>query len=243
MFFTVLNNLIFFKERTDVNVDVGSFLFTNDYFCFAVSYMILLAYNSTKEIFMKKNSTHVTKRLISKEIKDQYPDVYGYPTAEHLNSYIKVIDADGDTRYIPCNEQIFKKYDTLRRDEARRQDESSRCLLPSTRYTGLVVCRDNCKCCPLGRDSRIPPSVSIEKIAESGKEISLDSLTKTDDKLFLKSIFQQLDGADKLLLLQLYQGFTNKEIAKFLGITESALAKRRQRLFGQIQRKYHDNQL
>jgi hypothetical protein len=98
-----------------------------------------------------------------KKQKDLYPEVYGYGSLEqlkndpnnHLESYTTFVDADGDLRFVACTEEFFHFVRNEERNEVRRRDTATRCMVPSEKY-GLVKCRADCKHCPFKKDKDNP---------------------------------------------------------------------------------------
>ncbi len=127
---------------------------------------------------------------LSKQEKDKYPKIYGYGSVEQLEAdstrfgddpnnplthWVLMKDADKDVRFIPCTEEYFHWHRNEARNESRRKDTESRCLIPSKKY-GLIKCRENCHHCPYKQDKNNPEKITWD-YARTGTPISIDFMS------------------------------------------------------------------
>jgi len=187
---------------------------------------------------------------VTKTEKDKYPKLYGYGSIEQLQSdpenkethWVPYKDADGDLRFIPCAEKYFHQFRNEQRNEFRRRDTESRCLVHSELF-GLVKCRADCSQCSKTRDG-FP--ISIDYMREnydlefSDGSFEEEQTTRTEDeqKEYLWKLVSEFNETDQLILKYYNDGKTDAEIAAALGKARSTIQEKRVLLTNILKEKY-----
>jgi len=179
---------------------------------------------------------------LTKSTKDQYPKIYGYGSLEQLQNdpenklthWVAIRDADGDLRFIPCTEEYFHCHRNEERNEIRRKDTKSRCMIPSEKF-GLVKCRADCSQCSKVRDGF---SISMDymrenyefEFADGAHEEEREIRAEKDQSDFLWKLVSEFNETDQLILKYFNDGKTDAEIATELNKARSTIQERRNKL-------------
>jgi len=185
----------------------------------------------------------------TKSMKDQYPKIYGYGTLEQLQNdsenkltnWVPFKDADGDLRFIPCTEEYFHWYRNEERNEIRRKDTESRCMIPSEKF-GLVKCRADCSQCSKVRDGF---SISMDymrenydfEFADQSFEEERKKRAEQDQSDYLWKLVSEFNETDQLILKYFNDGKTDTEIAAQIGRGRSTVQERRVKLTSILKEK------
>ncbi len=186
---------------------------------------------------------------LSKELKNQNPKLYGYGSVEALQSdpkntlpcWVPMRDGDGDLRFIPCTEEYYHWHRNEERNERRRKDTESRCMVPSEKF-GLVKCRADCSQCPFTRTGFL---ISIDFMydnyefefadgsyeAEQGKEAEK---SQTD---LIWSLVDELEPTDQQIIKLFNKGKTDAAIAGVIKKSRSLVQLRRKQLIEELKEK------
>ena len=186
---------------------------------------------------------------LTKTEKNQNPKLYGYGSLEELQNdpdntlthWIPYKDADGDLRFIPCDEEYFHFHRNDVRNERRRRDTESRCLIPSEKF-GLVKCRADCSLCPKVRDG-LP--ISIDYMREQydfdfkgdSYEAKEEELYEQEQKDYIWNVVSELDPVDQKILKLFNAGKKDAEIAEVLNKSRSRIQERRVQLIDLLKEK------
>jgi DNA-directed RNA polymerase specialized sigma subunit len=186
---------------------------------------------------------------LTKAEKNQYPKLYGYGSLEQLQSdpnntlthWILYKDADGDYRFIPCDEAYYHAHRNEERNERRVRDLESRCLISSEKY-GLVKCRADCSLCPKVRDG-LPISIDYmrEQYEFEFKDVSYEAkkeeIHEQEQKDFIWNVVSELDSVDQKILKLFNAGKKDAEIAEALSKSRSRIQERRVQLIELLKEK------
>ena len=181
--------------------------------------------------------------------KNQNPKLYGYGSVEQLQSdpgnslthWISYKDADGDLRFTPCTETYFHWHRNEERNERRRKDLESRCMIPSDKF-GLVKCRSDCSVCPKVRDG-IPISMDYMlenydfEFPDGSHEDEREKRQEQDRADLIWRMVDELDPADQQILKLFNEGKTDAAIAEFMRKSRSMVQERRTKLIEMIKEK------
>lgn len=189
----------------------------------------------------------------SKTVKNQNPKLFGYGSIEQLladstrfgdnpkdplNHWVAIRDADGDLRFIPCTEEYFHFHRNEQRNERRRRDVESRCMIPSEKF-GLVKCRDDCNNCQRERNGN-PVSIdymfeeyNFEYSSEDYEE-ELEKRRKQEHEDQLWSHVNEFDESDQMILKLYNEGKTDSAIATILKKSRSMVQERRTKLIDML---------
>lgn len=151
-------------------------------------------------------------------------------------------NAEGEIRYAPCTREVANAIRNMDRNEVRRKDTESRCLVHSDRY-GLKKCREDCLNCPYNRVARDGKPVSLDELYEDFEfEPSDDSRESSEDgineKVLLKEIklwIDTLDDIDRTLADNFNE--TDVYIAELTRTSKQLIGYRRRRLIRYLQEK------
>jgi DNA-directed RNA polymerase specialized sigma24 family protein len=190
---------------------------------------------------------------LTKAEKNQNPKLYGYGSLEQLLSdpnnslthWIPYKDADGDLRFIPCEEDYFHFYRNDVRNERRRRDTESRCLIPSKKF-GLVKCRADCSLCPKVRDG-LPISIDYMRenydfdFKDGSYEEHQEQLKEQEQSDFIWNLVSEFNETDQLILKYFNEGKTDAEIAAELNKARSTIQERKTKLIKMLTEKYEKN--
>jgi len=190
---------------------------------------------------------------LTKTEKNQNPKLYGYGSLEQLQSdpdnklthWIPYKDADGDLRFIPCDKEYFHFHRNEERNERRRRDTESRCLIQSEKF-GLVKCRADCSLCPKVRDG-LP--ISIDYMHENydfdfkdeSYEENQEQLKEQEQSDFIWNLVSEFNETDQLILKYFNEGKTDAEIATELNKARSTIQERKNKLIKMLTEKYEKN--
>jgi len=181
--------------------------------------------------------------------KDRYPQLYGYGSLEQLQSdpenkqthWVPFKDADGDLRFIPCTEEYFHWHRNEERNDVRRKDTESRCMIPSEKF-GLVKCRADCSQCSKVRDGF---STSMDymrenyefEFADGSYEEERVKRTEQEQSDYLWKLVSEFNETDQLILKYFNDGKTDAEIATELNKARSTIQERRAKLIDTLKEK------
>jgi hypothetical protein len=186
---------------------------------------------------------------LTKTKKNQHPKLYGYGTLEQLQSdpdntqthWILYKDADGDYRFIPCDEAYYHAYRNEERNERRVRDLESRCLIPSEKY-GLVKCRADCSLCPKVRDG-LPISIDYMydnyefEFADGSYEAELEKEAEQHQADLIWSLVDELEPTDQQIIKLFNEGKTDAAIAGIIKKSRSLVQLRRKQLIEELKEK------
>lgn len=190
---------------------------------------------------------------LTKTEKNQNPKLHGYGSLEQLQSdpdntlthWVASRDPDGDVRFIPCDEKYFHFHRNEERNERRRKDTESRCLIPSEKF-GLVKCRADCNQCSKVRDGfpismdYMRDSYEFEFADESYKE-EREKSDEQDKSDFIWNLVSEFNETDQLILKYFNDGKTDAEIAAELNKARSSIQERKTKLIKMLTEKYEKN--
>lgn len=192
----------------------------------------------------------------SNEVKNQNPKVCGYgsldqlladPTRfgddiEHpLTHWIATRDGDGDMRFTPCTEAYFHCHRNEERNERRRKDIESRCMIPSNKF-GLVKCRADCSVCPKVRDGH-PISIDYMRenydfdFSDGSHEAEREKRQEQDRADLVWRLVDELDSSDQQIIKLFNEGKTDAAIAEFMRKSRSMVQERRTKLIDTLKEK------
>lgn len=135
-----------------------------------------------------------------------------------------------------CDHALFRMLHSMDEAEYKRQDEESRCVVLNK--NGLPVkCRLKCSAeCPYGLNhSRTGSPISIEAIQEGNSHIDFVDTSadpkQTFDLAELKSkvreILGELNDVERSIYISIrFEGKTERDVAKSLGISQPAVHKK-----------------
>ena len=185
----------------------------------------------------------------TKTEKNQNPMLFGYGSLEQLQNdpenkqthWVPFKDADGDLRFEPCTEEYFHWYRNEERNEIRRKDTESRCMIPSEKF-GLVKCRADCSQCSKVRDGF---SISMDymrenyefEFADGTYEEEREQRVEQDQSDYLWKLVSEFNETDQLILKYFNDGKTDSEIAAQLGKGRSTVQERRVKLTSILKEK------
>lgn len=193
---------------------------------------------------------------VSKTVKDANPKIYGYGSLEQLEAdpsrfgddpdnpltnWVPYKDADGDLRLIPCAEEYYHFHRNEKRNEARRKDVESRCMISSEKY-GLVKCRKDCESCEYSRNGK---AVSIDYMAETYDYEFPDGLYETECKKrdieerdgHMWSLISEMEEVDQKILKLYNEGRTDQAIARVVNKSRSTVQERRVKLVEMLKKQ------
>ena len=193
---------------------------------------------------------------LSKSDKNQNPKLHGYGSLEQLladptrfgddpehplTHWIPYWDDDGDLRFAPCKEAYFHSHRNEERNERRRKDLESRCMIPSEKF-GLVKCRSDCSLCPKIRDGH---PLSIDYMRENYDfdfpDVSFEAEQETnreqEQRDYIWNAVAEFDPADQKILKLFNEGKTDAAIAEELNKSRSRIQERRVQLIELLKEK------
>jgi RNA polymerase sigma factor (sigma-70 family) len=186
---------------------------------------------------------------ISRIVKNQLPNIYGYETLEDLNAdsnnqllhWVLHEFADGDKRFVPCTEKYFHWHRNEERNERRRKDTESRCMIPSKKF-GLVKCRTDCKECPY---SRTGFQISMDYMFDNYEFEFADDSYKTEREKEVEqeqtdlvwNLVNKLEPTDRQILKLFNEGKTDAAIAEIVKKSRSMVQERRTKLIKLLKEK------
>ena len=193
---------------------------------------------------------------LSKSDKNQNPKLFGYESLEQLfadstrfgddpehplTHWIATRDADGNMRFTPCTEEYFHSHRNEERNERRRKDIESRCMIPSKQF-GLVKCRADCSVCPKMRDGH-PVSIDYMRenydfeFSDTSHEIEREKRQEQDRADLVWRLVAELDPSDQQILELFNEGKTDAAIAEFVRKSRSMVQERRTKLIDMLKEK------
>ena len=185
----------------------------------------------------------------SKTVKNQNPKLYGYGSLEELfadptrfgdepdhplTHWVAIKDADGDLRFTPCTEEYFHGHRNEERNERRRKDTESRCMIASEKF-GLVKCRADCSMCPKVRD-RHPISIDYMhdnydfEFSDGSYEADLEKRIEEERNGLVWNLVSEFDETDQQILRLFNEGKTDAAIAAVVRKSRSMIQERRTKL-------------
>lgn len=186
---------------------------------------------------------------LSKELKNQNPKLYGYGSVEALQSdptntlpsWVSIKDGDGDLRFIPCTEEYFHWHRNEQRNERRRKDTESRCMVPSEKF-GLVKCREDCSQCPFVRKG-LPVSMDYMydnyefEFADGSYKEKQEKESEKHQADLIWSLVNKFEATDKLIIKLFNEGKTDAAIAEIVKKSRSMVQMRRVQLINLLKEK------
>ena len=186
---------------------------------------------------------------LTKTEKNQNTMLFGYGTLEQLQSdpenkqthWVPFKDADGDWRFIPRTEEYFHCHRNEKRNEIRRKDTESRCMIPSEKF-GLVKCRADCSQCSKVRDGF---SISMDymrenyefEFADGTYEQEREKAAEQDQSDYVWKLVSEFNETDQLILKYFNDGKTDAEIAAEVNKSRSTIQERRTKLIDMLKEK------
>jgi len=186
---------------------------------------------------------------LTKTEKNQNTMLFGYGSLEQLQSdpenkqthWVPFKDADGDWRFIPCTEEYFHCHRNEKRNEIRRKDTESRCMIPSEKF-GLVKCRADCSQCSKVRDGF---SISMDymrenyefEFADGTYEQEREKAAEQDQSDYVWKLVSEFNETDQLILKYFNDGKTDAEIAAEVNKSRSTIQERRTKLIDMLKEK------
>lgn len=170
---------------------------------------------------------------------------YGKPEEEKVYYFTYWNNIKNKRIYRICEKEFFYKWRNFVRNECRRRDTESRCIIPSDRYPGGVKCRANCEHCPFGktmRDVRVSFEAieDTQEVAYSQEDEILDRMVKEDRKKAIAAELAKLNETDRQILLLFNEGLSDYEIAAKLGTYQVKIYRRRTALIEELKKKLKD---
>jgi hypothetical protein len=216
---------------------------------FADAYELPTYYVKSASISEIKSDLEVFFMKLTKSEKNQYSKLYGYGSVEQLQSdpdnklshWIPYRDEDGDLRFTPCTEAYFHLHRNDERNERRRKDLESRCMIPSEKF-GLVKCRSDCRVCPKVRDGH-PVSIDYMRetydleFADGSHEAERERLQEQERADLVWRLVDELDPPDQTILKLFNEGNTDAAIAEIIRKSRSMVQERRTKLIDMIKEK------
>ncbi|MBR0295061.1 MAG: sigma-70 family RNA polymerase sigma factor [Bacilli bacterium] len=147
----------------------------------------------------------------------------------------------GKWMYVPCSKKQFEDWRSMQRDEAKRIDLETRCVVPSKRY-GWKKCMENCDSCPYGKLKREGNAISLDYTYENedGDEFEfeiedtspsvVEKMEKQELLDELKRLLDELDDDDRQIIELFKLNMSDAEIAKALHSKKSTIQYRRSRI-------------
>ncbi|MFA6834246.1 MAG: hypothetical protein WCR14_06160 [Bacteroidaceae bacterium] len=154
----------------------------------------------------------------------------------------------GKWMYVPCSKKQFEDWRAMCRDEAKRIDLETRCVVPSKRY-GWKRCMENCDNCPYGKLKREGNAKSLDYLYENsdGDEFELEiedaspSVVEIVEKeelyKLLKRLLNELDEYDRKIIELFELNKSDSEIAIVLHSKKSTIQYRRIKIFNELKIK------
>jgi len=186
---------------------------------------------------------------LSKEVKNENPKIYGYGSVEalqndpenQLQNWIIIKDGDNETRFIPCTEEYYHLHRNDERNEKRRKDTESRCMIPSTKF-GLVKCRVDCNQC---NKTRTGFSISMDYMYDNYElEFTDDSFIKEQEKEAEKELSERIwnfvsefESTDQQIIKLFNKGETDAAISEIVKKSRSMVQMRRVHLINLLKEK------
>lgn len=181
--------------------------------------------------------------------KNQNPMLFSYGSPDELlndpnqplKHYVAFRDKDGDVRYEPCTEEYFHFHRNEERNEIRRKDTESRCMIPSEKF-GLVKCRADCSMCFKVRDGF---SISIDfmydnynfEFSDGAYEEEREKRAEQDQSDFIWNLVSEFNETDQLIMKLFSEGKKDAEIAENVMKSRSMIQERRTKLVLMLKEK------
>ena len=188
--------------------------------------------------------------------KNQNPKAYGYGSLEELMAdptrlgddpehpkthWISFQDADEDWRFVPCTEEFFHFYRNEERNEIRRKDIESRCMIHSEKF-GLIKCRADCSQCPKERDGH---PISIDylhdnydfEFSDGSYEADQETRVEQERNELIWSLVNEFNETDQQILKLFSEGKTDAAIANIVKKSRSMVQEQRVKLIEQLKEK------
>lgn len=147
----------------------------------------------------------------------------------------RYIFIDGEP--IPVTEEVYRAYMRPIWRVRKQRERVKRCRIGGVRCTG------KCSQCPYKRTGG---ALSIERMQGVGHD-TVDTTYDLEDvvegRMLLEALFEQLEELDsdgQVLCQLLLDGESERQIAKRLGISQVAVNKRKQRVFGLLREGLRD---
>lgn len=193
---------------------------------------------------------------LTKAEKNQNPKLYGYGSLEELladptrfgddpenpqTHWISFQDADGDWRFVPCTEEFFHWHRNEERNEIRRKDTESRCIIHSDTF-GLIKCRADCSVCPKVRDG-LPISIDYMRenydleFSDGSFEAEQEKRAKEECKELMWSLVNELNETDQQILKLFNEGKSDSAIAAIVRKSRSTVQEQRIKAIEQLKEK------
>ena len=133
--------------------------------------------------------------------------------------------------YVPCTIEYFHAWRNMLAEEHRLEDNESRCLVRSERYSYMKRCQEDCKNCPYGKTHRDGIPLSIDRFDEDNNYEIADTLTDTPHEALIKSEREEalerelslLDEESRMILNLFNDGHTDDEIGKAMSLKRSTV--------------------
>lgn len=169
------------------------------------------------------------------------------PEAERLY-YFTYWNAVKNKRIIRiCDKEFFYKWRNFVRNECRRKDTESRCVVPSQHKNGLIKCRADCNHCPFQRDMREQQFLSLEGLEANGDSVAhttysfeddvIERIVHEDRQKALGRELALLDETDRTILTLFNEGYSDPQIAAQLGRDRYFVLRRRNALIEKLKIK------
>lgn len=146
-----------------------------------------------------------------------------------------------------CDKDFFYKWRNMVRNECRRKDTETRCVVQSQHSKGLVKCRADCNHCPFRREMREQQFVSLERLEEKSDSVAhttysiedevIDRIVHENRKKALERELAMLDETDRTILTLFNQGYSDPQIAAQLGRDRYFVLRRRNALIEKLKIK------
>lgn len=169
----------------------------------------------------------------------------GKPPEEQLAfcSYFNVLTKK--RMYVPCTVEYFHLWRNMLREERRKKDIESRCLVPSIRYNYYKKCMENCRYCPYGKYVRDGRVLSLDALYDDYMyeiadefQASPEEMVMEDERIkALRREFNTLDGESQMILMLFAYNFTDEHIGKVLGLKRSTVQYKKSQLVKDLRKK------
>lgn len=193
---------------------------------------------------------------ISKEIKNAYPDIYGYEhpwdipgnTKESITVYcIEFEDSDGDKRYCICSKELYESDRNERSKQMKKEDRFTRCWIYSKDGKSRHKCRCKCSECPYGKTERDIKIISTDRLYEDNEYEIADESPSVMEILIneerikkMNQLISLLNETDKVIVELFKIGKSDSEIATVLNKPRTTIMSRRNRIFADLKEQLKD---
>lgn len=175
----------------------------------------------------------------------------GRPEKEQ-KAYIYMYDSYQRKRmYIICELEYFYWYRNQEREERRKRDIESRCVVPSAHF-GLKKCMEDCNNCPYGKLKRDGAPLSLDymytnkdgeefEIEIEDESLSVDEQNEQDERMeFVRQLLDELKGIDKQIIDLFLDGKKDREIGEILNINVNTIKTKRTRIIQKLKIKIEE---